>query len=409
MVKCFKRVKEKDMEFTKLNLGSGDNPLPDYENWDIKEGHEAYPLDEIEDGSLDEIRASHILEHFSYHDTSKVLENWVSKLKIGGVLKIAVPDSRMVAQKYIEGDRVNTSRIILGGQLDEYDYHKAMFDEPTLRAYMMQVGLSNITRWESAIEDCARLNVSLNLQGTKADDGIISCSAKYAVVMSMPRLAFTDNMVSLVLSFPRGTPMFIGQGVFWEQVLTCRIEEALKMKPDYIVTVDYDTWFRQEHFFKLAELMELYPFADAIFPNQIKRENSGSLFGIPPEEQKKINEMIEAGDPIDLIEGYTGHFGLTIFRARSLELLKKPWIWGQPGPDKRWDENRLDPDIYFWHNFRECGFRAFWAPYVHVGHLQMMCTFPGPDFSKQNPVYMHLGALNRGDYPYDIIPKVGIE
>ena len=56
----------------KLNIGAGDNPLPDYENIDIKDGKTAYPLD-YPDNTFDEIRASHILEHFGLADFSKVV------------------------------------------------------------------------------------------------------------------------------------------------------------------------------------------------------------------------------------------------------------------------------------------------------------------------------------------------
>ena len=79
------------MEKIKLNLGAGDIPIDGYISIDRKTGQEAYPL-AYEDGSVDEIRASHILEHFGLREISAVLKNWWDKLKPGGLLKIAVPD-----------------------------------------------------------------------------------------------------------------------------------------------------------------------------------------------------------------------------------------------------------------------------------------------------------------------------
>jgi len=53
------------MEPTRLNLGAGDKPLDGYINLDRKTGQECFPL-AYDDGSVDVIRASHILEHFPH-------------------------------------------------------------------------------------------------------------------------------------------------------------------------------------------------------------------------------------------------------------------------------------------------------------------------------------------------------
>ena len=80
------------MDSVRLNLGSGRTPIPGWTNVDIKAGGSAYPLTQYADGSVDEIRASHILEHFSHHEVALVLREWVRVLKRGGKLYIAVPD-----------------------------------------------------------------------------------------------------------------------------------------------------------------------------------------------------------------------------------------------------------------------------------------------------------------------------
>ena len=53
------------MDSLRLNLGSGENELAGYINIDIKHGKLAYPLD-YQDNIIDEIRASHLLEHYPY-------------------------------------------------------------------------------------------------------------------------------------------------------------------------------------------------------------------------------------------------------------------------------------------------------------------------------------------------------
>jgi predicted SAM-dependent methyltransferase len=85
----------------KLNLGSGQFKIKGYENIDKMYGTDAYPL-QYDLGEVDEIRASHILEHFGKHEVLNVLKNWVDKLRPGGVLKIAVPDFDKIAVDYIK-------------------------------------------------------------------------------------------------------------------------------------------------------------------------------------------------------------------------------------------------------------------------------------------------------------------
>ena len=57
---------------------------------------------------------------------------------------------------------------LFGGQVDTNDYHKAFFNEDKLRKLMEDAGLGNIERWQSEISDCAALDVSLNLRGSKS-------------------------------------------------------------------------------------------------------------------------------------------------------------------------------------------------------------------------------------------------
>jgi predicted SAM-dependent methyltransferase len=79
-------------EEIKLNIGAGCVDIPGYTPIDRKLGTEAYPLPQYTDNSVDEIRASHILEHFPFAEVPNVLAEWVRALKPGGTIKIAVPD-----------------------------------------------------------------------------------------------------------------------------------------------------------------------------------------------------------------------------------------------------------------------------------------------------------------------------
>ena len=154
----------------RLNLGSGTQPLPGYLNLDIDDNNPVYPLS-YENNSVDEIRASHILEHFSICDSIDVICEWHRVLKAGGELKIAVPDFALIAEAFLNGLNPNLryEEYLMGGQTDEYDYHKSLWTEDKLRSILTCLGYTDIVRWHSEIQDCASLPISLNLKGTKSE------------------------------------------------------------------------------------------------------------------------------------------------------------------------------------------------------------------------------------------------
>ena len=136
-------------------------------------GHELttiYPLTYAPE-SIDIIRASHVLEHFPRKDVLPVMAHWCSLLKPGGRLMIAVPDLAYIISEYLKGPSAARFRVIetwlMGGQDNDSDFHKGTFDEWRLKAMMRVCGLVNIERWQSDLDDCAALPVSLNLQGSR--------------------------------------------------------------------------------------------------------------------------------------------------------------------------------------------------------------------------------------------------
>jgi predicted SAM-dependent methyltransferase len=118
---------------------------------------------------FDEVRASHILEHFPHGQAADVLKEWARLLAPGGILKIAVPDFDWIVKAYSNGRRQDglLEAYLFGGQVDADDYHKAFFNEDKLKRLLEDAGLTDVKRWEADAEDCSSLAVSLNLQGVK--------------------------------------------------------------------------------------------------------------------------------------------------------------------------------------------------------------------------------------------------
>ncbi|MGH7047003.1 MAG: FkbM family methyltransferase [Stellaceae bacterium] len=64
---------------------------------------DAADLSMIGNETADEFYASHVLEHFAWPRALRVLAEWARVLKVGGVLKVAVPDMEVYARMLMEG------------------------------------------------------------------------------------------------------------------------------------------------------------------------------------------------------------------------------------------------------------------------------------------------------------------
>jgi predicted SAM-dependent methyltransferase len=139
----------------KLHIG-GQEVNPDWKILDIEDRPEvdfignAANLAKFEDNSIEEIYASHVLEHFYHtldHELLKVLQEWHRVLKPGGKLYISVPDLQILCWLYLNPnltppERHFLMRIIFGGQINEYDVHKVGFDFGVLGIYLEEAGFA---------------------------------------------------------------------------------------------------------------------------------------------------------------------------------------------------------------------------------------------------------------------------
>lgn len=147
-----------DNPYARLHLGCGVKHIPGYFHVDALD----YPhvdhigpvdqLDFIPSGSVDHIYACHLLEHFGRDAFMDVLREWRRVLKTGGTLRLAVPDYEACAKLYVagklDGGLPAILGLIVGGQRDQYDFHKMAFDEQSLTGYLKQAGFSDVYRWD---------------------------------------------------------------------------------------------------------------------------------------------------------------------------------------------------------------------------------------------------------------------
>ena len=184
-----------DTPTLKVHLGCGRRHIPGFVHVDLLEAShvdhvaDVRNLDFLKTGSVDLVYACHILEHFGRKEVGAVLAEWARVLKPGGVLRLSVPDFAACAKLYYEqGLRDGLTGLIgliSGGQRDEHDFHKIIFDEAFLGAALRAAGFDEVRRWDwrttehAQVDDYSQayiphldkengLLMSLNIEGVKA-------------------------------------------------------------------------------------------------------------------------------------------------------------------------------------------------------------------------------------------------
>jgi len=100
--------------------------------------------------------ASHVLEHFSFRETISVLKEWLRVLKVGGKLRIVVPNMKWASKKIIEeshtGDDMERAMYFYHsaqvGTLKQAqnDFHKAGFTTSSLKSVFDKMDFVKINK-----------------------------------------------------------------------------------------------------------------------------------------------------------------------------------------------------------------------------------------------------------------------
>lgn len=375
-----------------LLIGSGGLDYPDmWERWDIDDGKDVQDLSSIPDGTYDEVYASHVLEHVPYEKLDGVFHEFYRILKMGGRLRVAVPDLDKWAEERVKGNPEACQRILLGGHTDANDQHRAAFDRSVLSEYLTRAGFLGLEEFTPAYRDCSCHWVSLNVQAVKPGRTMENrnWASRVCMAMTRPRLTFADcadSIAQLRARYPMNYSMH--GGAFWGQGLTKAVEQAISTGAEYILTIDYDTVFTVADFEKMVTIMDASG-VDALAPLQSKRGGDLVLFGYD-------TPLAFSKTRGPLVEVTTAHFGFTLIRTEAILKMPKPWFLGVPSDEGEWDDDRVDDDIYFWRKFREAGNTVAITPRVPVGHMQLMVTWPDEHFQ---PVHQHVQDYNNGGIP----------
>lgn len=178
---------------TKVHVGCGTKDFgPDWYNVDRSRYDHIDSMDDLllnfKNNVLDLIYASHYLEYCDLSEAKQVLKSWYKKLKPGGIVRLAVPDFRVIAKLYCNGYPLDNFLGPLYGKwndgISDYVYHKMVYDAVTLENLLRQTGFKTVRFWDWRKVDHGKFDdysqahlphmdkengtlISLNMEGVK--------------------------------------------------------------------------------------------------------------------------------------------------------------------------------------------------------------------------------------------------
>lgn len=98
-------------------------------------------------GQVEEIRASHVIEHMIYDDALTAVRYWATFLVHGGLMRLYCPDASKLAVAYLQKNitMADFSRMVFGEQDYELNLHRAAYDQARLNELVTAAGLTIVS------------------------------------------------------------------------------------------------------------------------------------------------------------------------------------------------------------------------------------------------------------------------
>lgn len=141
----------------RLHIG-GDKVAPGWKILNLRPGPgvdyvgDCTDLSAFADESVDDIYASHVLEHLGYVEKlPRALAEFHRVLKKGGRARISVPDFEMLCRLFLGSrgrlaERIMIMRMAFGGQMDAHDFHYVGLSFDILAELLAKAGFSEPER-----------------------------------------------------------------------------------------------------------------------------------------------------------------------------------------------------------------------------------------------------------------------
>jgi predicted SAM-dependent methyltransferase len=141
-----------------LHLGCGKRVLPGFVHIDLADyPHIAHrrdirDLSFLPDGYAALIYSCHSFEYFDRHEAVAVLREWNRVLRLGGVLRLAVPDFEALLEVYRRSDDLSR---VLGPLFGRWEinpgqliYHRTVYDFNSLSTLLTANGFGQVRRYD---------------------------------------------------------------------------------------------------------------------------------------------------------------------------------------------------------------------------------------------------------------------
>ena len=143
----------------KLHLGCGKRYLQGFVHVDLADfphidyRHGVDRLQMFPDGAAELIYTSHVLGYFDRIEAKRVLQEWNRVLCIGGLLRLAVPDFRALAEVYFEYGKLDLILGPLYGRMEvtgteSLIYERTVYDFESLKGLLEETGFAEVHRYD---------------------------------------------------------------------------------------------------------------------------------------------------------------------------------------------------------------------------------------------------------------------
>jgi len=111
-------------------------------------------LSQFEDNSIEEIYASHVVEHVAQKKVETTLKGIHRVLKDSGKFYVSVPDMDILCKIYLDPKappkvKFHTMRMMFGGQIDDFDFHYFGWNFQFMNEFLLKAGFKKIERVKS--------------------------------------------------------------------------------------------------------------------------------------------------------------------------------------------------------------------------------------------------------------------
>jgi len=245
----------------------------------------------VPDETFDLVFSSHTLEHFSWRTVDKVLKEWTRILKIGGELRLVVPNMQAVGKRWYEDKIVPTDMWVTFGE-QEYakNFHATGFTPNLLKDLVHSMGVyENIQVKVGDIDGPANAAESWNLQlkATKYKNVQLDNISPDDMVPGKPIPAFYPVRIYDEYNDRPMTPEEITKDLTW--VGSYNQDEAFKKKEEILAKIKRYPLNQSDKTFFNHEKLEAEE-KEAEKPDETWENEGGAVVDVVPDTTGKEKE-----------------------------------------------------------------------------------------------------------------------